>query len=333
MINNVLISDFKRPKNASYKLLEDNKNLALFNSGPFEKGMASTIGNSLRRVLLSSLDGFAVIGVKFDKVNNEYENIPGVLEDTVIICINLKKVNVSLLDSSIKNKFLTFSIKGKKVFTAKDIEDADPQVKVGNPDLVIFNTNKTADFEFSIQISYGRGYVPSENFIDNIEAKGTIVLDADFSPVKRCAFSVGDMKLGTKNGFEKLEIEIETKNTISPEDALKRSAQILKESFLTFNETEEDSLTTAINSNDSTARSERDKIYYQTVHDLPLLVKSHYFLKVNGIHEIGQLVTKSEVFLKSKKKVDAEIISNIVESLKQNSLSLDMKSINYLENS
>ncbi len=332
MINNILIGDFKRPKSASYKLVEENKNIANFTVGPYQRGVASTIGNSLRRILLSSLPGYAITGVKFDKINNEFDNVEGVFEDTAIICVNLKKVSIKLKDDNIKNKILNFSIKGKKEFTANDIALADPAVEVGNPELVIFSTNKNADFNFTIQISYGRGYVPSEYFIDNIEVKGTIVLDADFSPIKSCGFLVGSMKLGTKNDFEKLDLKIETKGVITPEESLKAAAQILKECFLTFNEIEEDALTTPIESRDKVNKAGKDLIFHQTIHDFPLLIKTHYFLKVNNIHEIGQLVTKSELYLKSKKGFDEEILEDIIRNLKSKSLDLNMKGINYLEN-
>ncbi len=331
MINNTLIGDFKRPKSATYRLVEGGDRSAIFSAGPYQKGVASTIGNSLRRILLSSLSGYAIIGVKFDKITNEFDNVEGVYEDTAIICVNLKKINLGLKDENIKNKVLNFSIKGERRFTAEDITRADPSITVSDPEQVIFNANEKADFTFTLQISYGRGYIPSESFIDNIEAKGTIALDADFSPIRRCGFVVTPMKIGNRADFEKLDLNIETKGVISCEKALRDAAQILKESFLTFNDIEQDQLTTPIDNQESTSKSDKDLIFHETIHDLPLLVKSHYFLKTNNIHEIGQLVTRSEMYLRSKKNFDEEILNDINQSLEMKSLKLNMKGINYLE--
>lgn len=326
-----LISDFKRPKYTKMAVLADNKNVSSFVASPYERGMAITIGNSLRRILYSSLPGYAIVAVKFSNITSEFDTIPGVLEDTTSILLNLKSVPVTIKDENVKNKVVKFEVKGKIDFTAQEITKADGGVIVGDPDQVIFSANKAADFSFEIQISQGRGYVPSEVIENNIEVRGAIPLDADYSPIKKVAFNATPTKVGTRDDFEKLEIMVETKGTIDAEVALKRAAQILKECCFTFSEIEKEVLTTPIEEEISTEKDSKDLVYYETVHNLNLLVKTHYFLKINGIIEIGQLVTKNEAYIRSRKKVDEEIIADIQNALMQKNLTLNMKGINYVE--
>lgn len=324
-----LVSDFKRPKYV--KSSDQGKNIGKFTASPYEKGIAITVGNSLRRILYSALPGYAIVAVKFDQINSEFDNILGVMEDTSMILLNLKQVAVGLIDENIKNKVLKFEIKGKVDFTAQKIADKESGIIIGNPDFVIFKTNKDADFSFEIQISQGRGYIPSEMIENNIEVRGTIPLDADYSPIKKVGFTASATKVGARSDFEKLDIVIETKGTIDSEEALKRAAQILKECCYTFNEVNKEELTTPIEEEISVNKDSKDLIFYETVHSLNVLVKTDYFLKLNGFSEIGQLVTKNEAYLRSKKKIDEEIILDIQNALIQKQLNLNMKGINYVE--
>ena len=328
MIDNKLISDFKRPRGVAYRVISEDGAKAQFSASPYERGFASTIGNSLRRTLLSSLSGFAIVAVKFDKSSSEYENIEGVKQDTSMICLNLKKVAIVLIGDDMKNRVLSFKVKGEKVFKAGDLKK-DDQILVGNPDLVLFETNDKADFTFDLQISEGKGYVPSEVLESNIEIKGTIPLDADYSPVKRVAFTVEQTTVGNRSDFERMNMTIETKGVITPKAALSKAAQILKECFDTFSNYEEE-LTSAVDDERLLGRSSEGKIYNQSVHSIPVSIKTHYFFKVNNLIELGQLVTQKEADLRTRKRFDEEILIDINRALSEKSLSLDMKGVNYI---
>lgn len=326
-----LISDFKRPKYIKLVAASDNKNMSTFVASPYEKGVATTIGNSLRRILYSALPGYAIVAVKFNNLSSEFDNIPGVMEDTSMILLNFKQVAITLKDENIKNKILKFEIKGETDFTSGKIQEAEEGIIVGNPDLVVFRSNKDADFSFEIQISQGRGYIPSELIEANVEVRGAIPLDADYSPIKKVGFSSEATKVGSRDDFEKLEITIETKGTIDGVVALQRAAQILKECCLTFSEVDKEVFTTPIEEDLSPEKDSKDLVFYESVHSLNVLVKTHYFFKVNGFLEIGQLVNKNEAYIRSRKKVDEEIIQDIQNSLIQKNLSLNMQGINYVE--
>lgn len=326
-----LINDFKRPKYVKLAAASENENSSTFVASPYEKGVATTIGNSLRRILYSALPGYAIVAVKFSNINSEFDNIPGVVEDTTMILLNFKQVAIALKDENIKNKVLKFDVKGKTEFTAKQIQEAESGIIIGNPELVIFQTNSNTEFSLDIQISQGRGYIPSEMIEGDVEVRGAIPLDADYSPIKKVGFTSEPTKVGSRDDFEKLLITIETKGTINGVLALQRAAQILKECCLTFSEVDKEIFTTPIKEDLSPEKDSKDLIFYESVHSLNVMVKTHYFFKVNGFLEIGQLVTKNDAYIRSRKKVDEEIIQDIQNGLIQKNLSLNMKGINYVE--
>ena len=235
MIDNKLIAEFKRPKSVELKYDISQRDFGVFSAKPYERGFATTVGNSIRRTLLSSVPGYAIIAFKCDEINNEFQNIKGVYQDTAEILVNLKNVYIALKDPQVTSRILHFDIKGKKDFYAKDFA-TDSNIEIGNPNKLIFSSNKEADFSFDVQVDYGRGYVPSEMLDNLIEVDGTIAVDGNYSPILNVAFSVDSVRVGTRNDYEQLNLEIKTKGVISPEEALKNATQILKESYLTFND-------------------------------------------------------------------------------------------------
>lgn len=328
MVEKRLVSEFKRPKVVEYKQDVEQKNYGVFSAKPYERGFGTTVGNSLRRTLLSAMPGNAIIAVKFDKINNEFQAIKGVLQDTTEICANFKRVAIMLKDANIRTRVLDFEVKGKKVFTAGDLK-VDETIDIGNPDQVIFTANKEADFTFSVQVDSGRGYVPSELFADAVEMPGVILLDANYSPVRNVTFNISPMRVGNRNDYEKLSLEIETNGLLAPEQALREAAQILKESYFTFNNLEAESITSAVDDRIGSGVSDKDKVFYQSVYAMEFTVRSYYFLKLNDIRQVGQLVTKTEEELREKKKFTPEILADIREKLEGRGLSLGMKNIDY----
>ncbi len=331
MVELKLVSDFKRPKFPQHKVLSEEKNIMEFSAAPYERGFAQTVGNSLRRTLLSGLHSYAIIAVRFDKISNEYENIVGVYEDTTEICVNLRKTALYIKGESLSSKVLHFDIKGETVFTAAEFA-RDNTISVGNPEHVIFHANSESDFGFDVQINFGRGYVPSEVIEKNIEVRNTIALNADYSPVLNVAFEVEPMTMGNRNDFEKLKILIQTNGVLSPVEAMRKAAQILKECFLTFSDMEiEIPLTTAIDTKSLGVKSQRDTIYHYSVYSLSCLIPTHYFFKINNIMEIGEIVTMSEDDLRAKKKFSDLILEDIKNNLKEKWLTLNMKGVNYIQ--
>ena len=332
MITNKLVAEFKRPASVEFTQNVVEENYGVFTAKPYERGFGTTVANSLRRTLLSSIPGYAVIAVKFDSINNEFQNLKGVYQDTSEIIANFKNVHIGLKDPNIRSRVLHFEIKGKKSFYAKDLK-VDEHIVIGNPDFLIFSANKETQFTMDIQIDYGKGYVPADFFVDSIETEGTIAIDGNFSPILNVSYEVDKMRVGRRNDYEKLRIQIRTNGVIHPEDALKKAAQILKESYLTFNNVETEILTQAVDTNRKAATDEKDKIYYQSVFAFEFTVRSHFFFKMNDIREIGQLVTKSEEELLEKKKFSSEVLKEIKEVLAENHLEIGMKNINYAHRS
>ncbi len=330
MISSKLISDFKRPKGVQYKITSEDGAVVTFSAGPYERGFATTVGSALRRTLLAGLPGYAVIAVHFDKVSSEFENIPGVQEDTAVICVNLKKVAVGMKDANIKNKVLDFNIKGKTTLTAGDFATNDDSLIIGNPAHIILQANEDADFSFRVQISQGRGYVVSNVIEQNIETHGTIPLDANYSPVLRVGFEALPMTMNTRTDFEKLVMEIETNNVLLPQDALELAARTLKECLLTFTTLEAESITTSIDMTPLEARSDEDKIFHASAHSLDVAIPTHYFFRLNNIMDIGELVMENENDLRSRKAFHETILEDIVAQLELKKLKLNMKGVNYI---
>ena len=329
MIDNRLIAEFKRPKAVEFKRESQKKNEGVFTAMPYERGFAVTVGNSIRRTLLSSVPGYAIIAFKADKINNEFQNIPGVYQDTSELLVNLKNVHIALNDPQMKSRVLHFDIKGSKNFLAKDLA-VDANIVIGNPDFLIFSTNKSANFSFEVQVDYGRGYVPSEAFEDMIEIAGTIPIDGNYSPVLNVSFKVDELRASQRKYYEKLTISVNTKGILAPEDALKTASQILKECYYTFNNMDTEILTTEVDSQGDQEEDKEGEIFSKSVYTIPLSVRTHFFLKINEIRKIGQLVTKTEEDIRSKSKFTEFILDDIKEALETKELHLGMTNIPYV---
>ena len=237
-----LLKGFKRPSGIISDHTVSTADYGKFVAYPFERGFGTTVGNTLRRVLLSSIQGYAVTAIRFTTFGNgdsrdahmvtsEFEPLRGVKEDISDIIAAIKKLQISMPDDS-EGTVLTIPCKGPGVVTGKDFER--DQVTVTNPDLPIFTMMDDCDLEMEVQIDLGRGYVPSELNEKYSEEPGTIAIDAFFSPVKRVLYSIEPTRVGQRNDYEKLTLEIYTDGTISPENALGEAAKIVKEHFTIF---------------------------------------------------------------------------------------------------
>ena len=201
----------------------------LFEFKPLEPGFGQTVGNSLRRVLLSSLEGFAISAVRVAGVDHEFATIRGVVEDVVDIILNLKQVRLKQLISGddVREEKIYLTVSGQDKFTAGDIEEATNMFKIMNPQLVICNMEPSVSLEMELTITKGRGYVPADENLPKDAPIGVIPIDAIYTPIKNVSYRIESFRVGQRTDYEKLVMEVKTDGTIHPEDAVKESSRIL----------------------------------------------------------------------------------------------------------
>lgn len=263
----------------------------LFEFKPLEKGYGVTIGNALRRILLSSLEGYAVTGIKIPGVLHEFSSIEGVVEDVSEIILNLKMVRFRKVSEAMDNKIVV-TVKDAKVLKAGDIAKFTSSFDVLNPDQVICNLDPTVNLEIELYIDRGRGYVPADENRPTDQAFGYIAIDAIFTPIKNVKYSVENTRVEQKTDYEKLLIDIETDGSIHPEDALKGAANILIQHFMLFSD-QTMTFETAKPEEDNTVDEEilhMRKLLKTPLADLDLSVRAYNCLKSADVRTLGDLV-------------------------------------------
>ncbi len=328
----VLLKPIKKPKELIYETIESQPNYGKFIAQPFERGFATTIGNALRRTLLSSIEGSAITAIRIEGVQHEFTSIPGVLEDVSRIILNLKKVRL-IYETTDKEeaKVIHIEKRGAGILTAGDLA-VDSSIQILNPDLVIATLNEDAELIFDLQIEKGRGYVPAEAFKKNIEEIGTIPIDALFSPIEKVNYTVEEISKGTRNEYEKLIIEIWTDSSIKPEDALGQAAKILKDQltiFINFEETIEEEEDLETQDVDNTFKANLEK----HVEELEFSVRTLSLLKSLEIEFVIDLVKRQEDEFQKSKHYSHECIEEIKEKLRTLNLELGMKDIPFIRES
>ncbi len=290
-----------------------------FSCEPLERGFGITLGNALRRVLLSSLQGAAITSVRINGVLHEFSTIPGVLEDVSDIVLNLKEVRLRLHGEA--PKVLRVHKKGKGVLTAGELVSDDQTVEVMNPDHLICTMGSEADVELEASVSDGKGYVRAEQNKTEEMPIGTIPIDSVFSPVRRVNYTVTPARVGRDTNFDRLNLEVWTDSAIDPADAVAYAAKILKEQltiFINFEEPEEVVQTRAeepepLNQN-----------LFKSVDELELSVRSANCLQNANIRFIGELVERSEAEMLKTKNFGRKSLNEIKETLASMGLSLGM---------
>ncbi|MFQ5596618.1 MAG: DNA-directed RNA polymerase subunit alpha [Nitrospiria bacterium] len=310
--------DFQIPK----KLEVDKETLSntygKFTAEPFERGYGSTIGNSLRRILLSSIAGAAVTSVKIEGALHEFSTVPGVKEDVTDIILNIKNLRLKL--HSNQPKVLTLRKKGAGKLLAKHITP-DPDVEVLVPDLHIATLDKDGKIDIEMVVQIGRGYVPAERNKDEDMAIGTIPIDAVFSPIRKVNFSVENARVGRVTDYDKLIMEIWTDGSVRPDDVLGFSAKILKDHLDLFINFEEPVPPMEQDKEDSQGFN---KNLLKNVHELELSVRAANCLKNASIRTIGDLVQRSESEMLRTKNFGRKSLNEIKEILVDMGLSLGM---------
>jgi DNA-directed RNA polymerase subunit alpha len=300
-----------------------------FYAEPFEKGYGHTIGNSIRRILLSSLEGCAVAATKIEKVAHEYSTIKGVREDVVTILLNLKQLRFKL--HTPEPEILRLSIKGERVVRGKDIE-ANANVEILTPELPIATLDSNGELNMQLWVCRGRGYVPAEKQSKENYPADTLMLDALFSPVIKVHYDVENSRVGQVTDYDRLVLDVWTDGSVAPGDAIGYSAKILKDSlsiFITFEEEEIAPAPEASASPATAALPSGDvdrlrELLNQPVDIIELSVRASNCLKAAKIRTIGDLVSKTDEELISYKNFGKKSLDEIKERLTELSLSLGM---------
>ncbi len=315
-----LLKGFKRPNKIVFEHDELQSNYGRFIAEPFEKGYGLTIGNSLRRVLLSSIEGSAITAIKIEGVPHEFYTIDGVYEDITRIILNLKKLRFKY--NGELPKVLHITKKGPGNLLGEDF-NTDPEVEVMNKDLVMATLNDTASIDMEVQVERGRGYIPAEVNKSNTETIGVIAIDSIFSPVKKVNVKIEDTRVGQRTDFDKLIIEIWTDGSISPEDALAQAAKIIKDHltiFINFEEEVEEEVE-VIDENIERMKT----LLAKSIDEVELSVRAYNTLKSLDISLLEQLVKKTEDELKKSKHYSDLVLKEIKSKLEAYHLSLGLK--------
>lgn len=291
---------------------------------PLERGFGHTLGNALRRILLSSMPGCAITEVEIDGVLHEYSAIEGVQEDVIEILLNLKGVAVRL--NSVDEAEITLDVKGPAVVTAGDFQ-LGHDIEIANPDHVIATLNDNGNLKLRAQVGRGRGYEPADvRMADEEESRviGSLLLDASYSPVRRVAYKVDSARVEQRTDLDKLIIDLETNGTIDPEEAIRRAATILQQQVAVFVDLESEAEPETVEEED-----EIDPILLRPVDDLELTVRSANCLKAENIYYIGDLIRRTEVELLKTPNLGKKSLTEIKDVLASRGLSLGMRLENW----
>ncbi|MCM2973665.1 MULTISPECIES: DNA-directed RNA polymerase subunit alpha [Larsenimonas] len=316
------VTEFLRPRDI--KVEEVNANHAKIVLEPFERGFGHTLGNALRRILLSSMPGCAVVEAEIEGVLHEYSAVEGVQEDVIEILLNLKDVAFKMHGRD--EATVTLSKQGPGVLTAGDIV-VDHDLEIVNPDHVIAHLNDGGELKMQLRIQRGRGYEPADvRAQDDDESRpiGRLQLDATFSPVRRVSYSVEAARVEQRTDLDKLVIDLETDGTLDPEEAIRRSATILQEQLAAFVDLEADKEQEV-----EEEEEQIDPILLRPVDDLELTVRSANCLKAENIYYIGDLIQRSEVELLKTPNLGKKSLNEIKDVLEARGLSLGMRLDNW----
>ena len=278
--------EFEKP---NITKIDENKNYGIFVVEPLERGYGTTLGNSLRRVLLASLPGAAVTSINIEGVLHEFDTVPGVREDVMQIILNVKGISVKSYVED--EKTIELDVEGPAEITAGDIL-TDSDIEIVNPDHYLFTIGEGASLKAIMTVNTGRGYVPADENKKDDAPVGTLAVDSIYTPVKKVNYQVEPARVGSNDGFDKLTLEIMTDGTIIPEDALGLSARILTEHLDLFT-----NLTEVAKSTDVMKETEKvsdDRVLDRTIEELDLSVRSYNCLKRAGINTVFDLTEKTE---------------------------------------
>ena len=296
---------------------------------PLEKGFGVTIGNAMRRVLLSSLPGYAVTAFRVDGVQHEFSTIPGVVEDVPDMVLNLKQIRMKLVNK--KTNRIVVPLKGPMDFTAADIQKASPDVEILNPKLHIATLNADANFELDLRIGRGVGYVVAEENKSPDQTVGVISIDSIFTPIMNVRYFVETTRVGQQTDYEKLTIEIDTDGSIAPEDALAYAGKILRDHIQLFINFDMEPEAPKEESEQDVEFSRIRKVLLTPVDELELSVRSHNCLRAANIKTIADLVRREESELLKFRNFGRKSLAELAEIIEAEKLSFGMDVSKYLK--
>ncbi|NMA66697.1 MAG: DNA-directed RNA polymerase subunit alpha [Clostridiaceae bacterium] len=307
--------EMEKPRIECVEISEDNE-YGKFVVEPLERGYGITLGNSLRRILLSSLPGVAVTSIKIDGVLHEFSTLPGVVEDVTEIILNLKELRLKLFSEQSKTLYIDYEGEGE--IKASDIK-ADSDVEILNPDLHIATVNGTSRFFMELNVSHGRGYVSAEkNKLPN-QPIGIIPVDSIYTPIRKVNYTVEDTRVGQITDYDKLTIEVWTDKSIAPDEAVSLGAKILSDHLNLFiNLTDRAKNTEVLVEK---GEPERDKVLEMTIEELDLSVRSYNCLKRAGINTVEELISKTEEEMMKVRNLGRKSLEEVVTKL----AALDLK--------
>ncbi len=333
-----LLKGFKRPKGLTFEHNEVAPDYGKFTAQPFERGYGHTIGNTLRRILLSSIQGYAITALRITSydgegnahvLSSEFEPVPEVVEDTPDVISNFKQVQIALPRDT-EQKTIMVELKGPGEIKAASL-GVDDSVEILNPDQHLLTLMEKGSLEVEVQIDLGRGYVPAETNEKYIEVIGTIPVDALFSPVRRVKYDVENTRVGQRTDYDKLVFEIWTNGTISPEDAVAEAAKIAKDHFTIFINFDESQVR---GDDEIDEEEERVRRLLETpVEELELSVRSSNCLKNANIRTIGDLTSRTEEEIAKTRNFGKKSLQEIKEKLSEWNLDLGMSDYNALKES
>ncbi|MFT6996355.1 MAG: DNA-directed RNA polymerase subunit alpha [Cryomorphaceae bacterium] len=323
------ILDFQKPDKVI--MIESDNNDGKFEFRPLEPGYGITIGNALRRILLSSLEGFAITAIKMEGVEHEFSTIEGVVEDVTEIVLNLKQVRFKRQIDGTDSEKVTVSISGNDAFTAGDIGKFTTGFQVLNPDLVICTKEKSVKLDMEISIGKGRGYRPSEENKVSNAPMGTIFIDSIFTPIRNVNYTIENFRVEQKTDYEKLIMDVITDGSITPKDALQEAAKILIHHFMLFSD---EKITL-----DSEQKSETEEFDETSLHmrqllktklvDMDLSVRALNCLKAADIESLGDLVSFNKNDLLKFRNFGKKSLTELEDLIESKGLSFGMNVSKY----
>jgi DNA-directed RNA polymerase subunit alpha len=318
------ILSFQKPDKVI--MLEADDKLGKFEFRPLEPGYGITVGNALRRILLSSLEGFSITTVKIEGIDHEFSTIPGVMEDVTEIILNLKQVRFKRTVDDVDHEKISVKIHNQDIFKAANLNNALSSFEVLNPDLVIFRMEPDVKLQIELTINKGRGYVPAEENEPVDSEFGVIAIDSIFTPVRNVKYSVENYRVEQKTDYEKLLFEIETDGSVHPKDALKEAAKILIYHFMLFSDEK-----ITLDSDDKLANEEFDEevlhmrqLLKTKLIDLDLSVRALNCLKAAEVETLGDLVKFNKNDLLKFRNFGKKSLTELDELLESMSLSFGM---------
>ena len=323
------MSTLQMPEKVELEQSTYSLNSGRFTLQPLEKGFGVTIGNSMRRVLLSSLPGTAITAIRVDGIQHEFSTIKGMVEDVADFILNLKQVRIKSINK--KATKVTMQVKGPGKVKAGDIQKSSAEIEILNPDCHLANLNKDADFEIEFRLGRGKGYIPAEENKSADQPLDTIAIDSIFTPIMNVHYTVEPTRVGGQTDFEKLVLDIETDGSITPEEAVTHAAKILRDHlqlFINFGiEPEAEKAETEQEAEMSRLR----KVLRTSVDELELSVRSHNCLRSANIKTLADLVRRSESELLKFRNFGRKSLAELSEIVDQHGLTFGMDVDKYLK--